>query len=131
MPCKFVNNVTTLDAINDRCKSFYGKAHVITLDDGTRVLRSYATDVCYVTPSGEFVRTWGGYSVTTMRHVNSFVYQFVSNRIGGGAAWWRAQPVKSCPIYYGSCEPADKVQKCSDAFRAYWSGDKSVSLASL
>lgn len=129
MPCQFVDSVTELQPVYDNRKSFYGKAHVITLDNGTRILRSYSTDVCYVTASGEFVRTWGGYSVTTMRHVNDFVCQFVSRHNGGGAAWWRAQPVARCLSYYGNCDPANKVKARSNAFRAYWSGDETVSLA--
>ena len=53
-------------------KSYYGKAHVITHEDGTKELKSYSTIVCKVTPCGEFVRMWGGYSRTTANHVNDF-----------------------------------------------------------
>lgn len=58
----------------DRCKSFYGKATVLESLSGKKILRSYSTDVCYFDSDG-FHRTWGGYSVTTMRHINEFAYQ--------------------------------------------------------
>lgn len=45
----------------DSRRSFYGKAHVIEKDNGEKVLQSYNTEVCRVTPSGEFVRMWAGY----------------------------------------------------------------------
>ena len=57
----------------DRAKSFYGKAKVIETDNGEKVLQSYNTFVCRITAAGRFVRMWGGYSATTMRHVNSFL----------------------------------------------------------
>lgn len=36
---------------------------------------------------------WGGYSATTMRHVNSFLSFYDIN--GGGKAWWDMQPVET------------------------------------
>ena len=71
---------------NDRAKRFYGKARVIEKDNGEKVLLSYDTEVCKITKSGEFVRLWGGYSATTMRHVNSFLELF--DIAGGGKSWW-------------------------------------------
>jgi N12 class adenine-specific DNA methylase len=71
---------------NDRAKSFYGKARVIEKDNGETVLLSYDTEVCKITKSGEVVRLWGGYSATTMRHVNSFLELF--DIAGGGKSWW-------------------------------------------
>jgi hypothetical protein len=56
----------------DSHKSFYGKAIVRTYDDGTTVLRSYATDVISRKPDGTLVRHWDGWSATTGRHVASF-----------------------------------------------------------
>lgn len=35
----------------------------------------------------------GGYSATTMRHVNSFLSFYDMN--GGGKAWWDTQPVET------------------------------------
>ena len=75
----------------DRRKSFYGKAKVIEKDNGETVLLSYNTEVCKITSGGEFVRLWSGYSVTTMRHINSFL-QLVGIA-GGGKAWWDAQKI--------------------------------------
>lgn len=74
----------------DGRKSFYGKAHVIERD-GEKLLRSYSTIVCKIDKSGHFVRKWGGYSVTTMRHVNSFLR--FSGIPGGGKEWWDNQVV--------------------------------------
>nr|DAZ18697.1 MAG TPA: hypothetical protein [Caudoviricetes sp.] len=70
----------------DRSKSFYGKAKIKEQDNGEKVLQSYNTDVCKITSGGAFVRLWDGYSVTTMRHVNSFL-SFVG-MAGGGKSWW-------------------------------------------
>ena len=76
----------------DNRKSFYGKAKVEEQDDGSKVLYSYGTPVCGVTVSGRFFRAWGGYSATTMRHVNSFLQ--AEGMDGGGKAWWAKQPVE-------------------------------------
>lgn len=75
----------------ERAKSFYGKAKVIEKDNGETVLQSYNTEVCKITSGGEFVRLWSGYSVTTMRHINSFL-QLVGIA-GGGKEWWDAQKI--------------------------------------
>lgn len=77
----------------DRAKSFYGKAKVIETDNGEKVLQSYNTFVCRITAAGRFVRMWGGYSATTMRHVNSFLSFYDMN--GGGKSWWDTQPVET------------------------------------
>lgn len=76
---------------NNSQKSFYGKATVYTHDDGTRVLRSYLTDVAAILPDGTFRRLWGGYSATTMRHVNAFAAAYGVD--GGGKSWWDALSV--------------------------------------
>lgn len=76
----------------DNVKSFYGKAKVIEKENGEKVLQSYNTEVCKITSGGEFVRTWSGYSVTTMRHINAFLELF--SVPGGGKSWWNAQPVE-------------------------------------
>lgn len=78
---------------NDNRKNFYGKAIVIEKDNGEKVLLSYDTEVCKVTSGGQFVRLWGGYSATTMRHVNSFLD--LVGITGGGKAWWDAQTVEA------------------------------------
>ena len=61
---------TNLRATTQR--SYYGKAKVLTHEDGTLELQSYETIVCKVTPNGEFIRMWGGYSRTTANHINDF-----------------------------------------------------------
>lgn len=76
---------------HERAKSFCGKAIVIENESGEKILQSYNTEVCKITSEGEFVRLWGGYSATTMRHVKSFIQLF--DIAGGGKAWWDDQPV--------------------------------------
>lgn len=76
---------------HEGAKSFYGKAIVIENESGEKILQSYDTEVCKITSDGEFVRMWSGYSVTTMRHVNGFLA--FAGIVGGGKAWWDAQPV--------------------------------------
>lgn len=75
----------------DGRKSFYGKATVTEYDDGTRILRSYTTEVAAINPDGQFVRLWDGESATTTRHVNAFLNLY--SIPGGGVAWWRKQAV--------------------------------------
>ena len=77
---------------NDNRKSFYGKALIIHRN-GEIILQSYNTEVCKIIPGGAFVRMWGGYSATTMRHVNAFLDCF--GIPGGGKAWWMQQPVQN------------------------------------
>ena len=76
---------------NDGRKSFYGKAVAIKAKDGKLFLKSYNTIVASIDKDGNFSRHWGGYSATTMRHVNAFVSYF--GKGGGGKKWWLEQPV--------------------------------------
>lgn len=76
----------------DSRKSFYGKAKVLVMPDGERRLISYNTTVCSVDKSGHFRRHWGGYSATTMRHVNSFL--IYTGTPGGGKSWWDKQKIQ-------------------------------------
>ena len=69
-------NIYELTARYDSRKSFYNKAHVIELPDGTKQLMSYETIVCEITPNGEFRMLWYGRSQTTTRHINEFKKQF-------------------------------------------------------
>lgn len=62
----------------DYHKSFYGKAHVIELANGTKYLESYETIVCKI-ENEKFYRLWSGYSATTQRHINSFSKMFIGN----------------------------------------------------
>lgn len=57
----------------DSHKSFYGKAEIINLKNGTRLLRSYSTIVAGITKSGKMFRSWSGWSATTGRHIKSFM----------------------------------------------------------
>lgn len=93
MEVKNMNHTTELPCY-DRCKSFYGKAHVIyDPEKRTYTLRSYETDVIrYLPKIDEFERLWSGYSVTTMRHVNSFCAHMGHPSLGG-KAWWDSLPV--------------------------------------
>lgn len=70
----------------DSRKSFYGKAKVE--ENGTVfVLYSYDTPVCaYDSAKEVFTRLWNGYSATTMRHINSFLYHY--GLPGGDKKWW-------------------------------------------
>ena len=74
----------------DGHKSFYKKAVVRSYDDGTDVLRSYATDVLSRDANGNLVRHWPGWSATTGRHVASFA--------GIGKKIWDKLPI--VPIDY-------------------------------
>ena len=57
----------------DSHKSFYGKAEVIVLKNGTRLLRSFSTIVAGITKTGKCFRSWCGWSATTGRHIKSFM----------------------------------------------------------
>lgn len=95
---------------HERGKSFYGKAKVIEKDNGEKVLQSYNTFVCRITAAGRFVRMWGGYSVTTMRHVNSFLLFY--DMSGGGKSWWNTLPVEEKPHYSMAADmtPAESLK---------------------
>ena len=77
----------------DSCKSFYRKAYVLEREDGTKILLSYNTIVASIHPDGTILRHWGGYSATTMRHINSFI----RGLSGGGKKWWMEQAVTPVP----------------------------------
>lgn len=56
----------------DSRKSFYGKAHVIEHDNGTKQLQSYETIVAEIDNAGNYTRLWSGNTQTTNRHIKSF-----------------------------------------------------------
>lgn len=68
--------ISELTPTHDTRKSFYNKAHLIHLDNGTTQLQSYNTVVCEVTASGVFRMLWEGKSQTTSRHIKEFKKQF-------------------------------------------------------
>ena len=51
-------------------EGFGGRALVIPTGDGY-ILKSYYTDVAEF-KGGEFIKQWGGFSVTTLKHINIF-----------------------------------------------------------
>ena len=71
----------------DRCKSFYNKAHVIERDDGSKELISYSTKVARIDANNKVYRLWDGYSMTTQRHINSFLNLFGHSELAGKAVW--------------------------------------------
>ena len=82
----------------DGRKSFYGKALVKWDLDG-HTLYSYGTPIIHLQlKTGKIIRYWDGYSVTTMRHINSFMDEYFTYRlrpgvIVGGKAWWDRVPL--------------------------------------
>ena len=78
------NKKLYLSPINGR-KSFYNKAYVEFMSDGTLVCYSYNTPVARW-KSGKFERLWDDYSATTMNHINSFAAYCGINK--GGKKWW-------------------------------------------
>ncbi len=68
--------------------SFYGKAKIVECADGI-YLQSYDTLVCFKSHDGKFQKLWNGYSHTTMRHINAFMYHYCNVRVGG-KAWWES-----------------------------------------
>lgn len=57
---------------SDERKSFYGKARVLIDDDGSETLYSYDTPIIKRLVSGELVKLWDGWSMTTGRHISAF-----------------------------------------------------------
>ena len=58
-------------------KSFYKKAYVKWYYGDKAILYSYGTPVCAITyKDNKIHRLWGGYSRTTMNHVNEFIAQY-------------------------------------------------------
>lgn len=79
-------------------KSFYGKARVNVYQhggDNYYTLLSYGTVVVSVYVGHDNItyikRLWGGYSATTMRHVNEFLMQEGFPKLSARA--WRAMEV--------------------------------------
>lgn len=57
----------------DSRKSFYGKAYVDNLDDGSQILYSYDTPIIKKYPNGKLTRLYNGdWTMTTGRHIKSF-----------------------------------------------------------
>lgn len=56
----------------DGHKSFYGKAMVAEMPDGSEVLLSYGTPIIKRLASGALERLWYGWTATTGRHIKAF-----------------------------------------------------------
>ena len=69
-------NTYEMIPLHDSRKSFYGKARIIELDNGTKQLQSYNTIVCQIDTKGVFTQLWDGHSTTTSRHIKEFKKQF-------------------------------------------------------
>lgn len=78
-----VESVTELQPSHSGQKSFYGKAHVFNLDNGTKVLQSYDTYVATVLPNGRYVQN-DRYSATTGKHEQEFALQFADTPADNG-----------------------------------------------
>lgn len=74
-----------------RQKSYYGKAKVIE-HDGIVYLKSYDTIVCAI-DHAKVLRFWGGYSATTMKHIDDFVNLYGLDSLG--KKQWESLPVES------------------------------------
>lgn len=67
------DNKTELKPVLNSNRSYYKKAFYRN-EHGYIILRSYNTDVIAI-KDGEVFRLWWDYSVTTMKHINDFLYQ--------------------------------------------------------
>lgn len=73
----------------DGRKSFYGKCRVIETEQ-VLYLQSYDIIVCCWDKKRKiFNKLWDDYSVTTMRHINSFMH-FIGLPSCHGKHWWNA-----------------------------------------
>ena len=89
-----VESVTELKPLNSSQKSFYGKAHVISLDNGTKILQSYNTYVAAILPTGRYVQN-DRYSATTGKHEQEFSLQFAGVTADNDKTLGK-------PFYYGA-----------------------------
>ena len=69
MLIKSINPLPCLDAR----KSFYGKASLCYTPDGDRVLCSYTTFICSVSPDLKLTKLDPTATATTRRHIRSFL----------------------------------------------------------
>lgn len=77
----------------DGHKSFYGMAKVKDCEE-THFLYSYGLMVAGI-EDGLLHRHWGGYSATTMRHINSFCETYGASKINKKK--WLEMPVEVRP----------------------------------
>lgn len=73
--------ITELKPVHSSNKSYYGKATVVTLDNGVKILKSYDTVVCVIVPNVEgtsfaaVAMPWMNWSATTGKHTWDFLLQ--------------------------------------------------------
>lgn len=82
----------------DGRKSFYGKAIVQIEENGTETLLSYGTPIIKRLVSGELVKLWDGWTVTTGRHIRAFC--------GLNKAGFAALPALTVPPMAANMTPA-------------------------
>lgn len=90
-------------------KSFYGKAWTAQDETGAAYLYSYNTLVACIA-DGFLYRCWGGYSATTLRHVDAFCAEFGSSPAPNKSRW------DEMPLAH--CRKHDKVDG-STSFPTY------------
>ena len=75
--------VKELKPLHDRAKSFYKKAKVQTMQDGTTELKSYNTIILKLDNNGNITRNadTDNYTNTTLRHVKEFLKQFTNLKL--------------------------------------------------
>ena len=73
-------------------KSFYGKAIVESFNDN-KILYSYGTRILTINPKGQIIKSWTGWSTTTAKHINSFLY--ANGKKTFSKKEWEALPVGS------------------------------------
>ena len=82
--------IIDLNPVDGR-KSFYGKARAEINGDEITLI-SYNTRVLRI-KGGQIFRLWGGWSVTTQRHINAFLAVFADGQ--KGKAFFEALPFAS------------------------------------
>lgn len=77
-------------------KSFYGKANVIVLSNGVKLLQSYETIVAGINTAGRFCKIWDNWSPTTAKHLEAFCEDYAGKKA------WNEMPVdKAFASRYG------------------------------
>lgn len=71
-------------------KSYYGKAIVENFDNN-KILYSYGTRILTINGKGQVIKNWSGWSATTAKHINSFLY--ANGKKTFNKKEWEALPV--------------------------------------
>lgn len=79
-------------------KSYWGKAYYVHVPAGRSerwprgvyALFSYDTKIMEISEDGNEIKVyWFGYSATTMKHINDFMYKVCGVRDFAGKQWWK------------------------------------------